>query len=91
MTSIEKLSEQLIVLESNIKQVERDYRDSIMIVKGFESVLKSAKRERNMHYKEWVNLRKHHKSLKSKIASLPSRVRKWGKDNPGKLLNSLER
>lgn len=91
MTSIEELTKQLIELESSIIRAERTYRDSIMVAKSFEKLSRDARKARNSNYKSWVNLRKRHKALKSKIATLPSRVRKWGRDNPGKLLNTLER
>jgi hypothetical protein len=91
MTSIEELSKQLIELESNIVRAERAYRDSIMVAKSFEKLSRDARKARNHNYKFWVNLRKRHKALKSKITALPYRVRKWGRDNPGKLLNTLER
>lgn len=91
MTSIEQLNKKLEDCKIEVIKSERIYRDSIMVAKSFESLVRDARKERNKHYKIWVQWRKRQKYLKTKISSLPSRMRKWGKDNPGKLLNSLGR
>lgn len=84
-----KLNDEKNVLKEKIYFSNVVYTISKTKVKKLEVDLKLAKKEMNQNYKTWKNERLTLKKLDAKIKSLPSRLRNWAKNNPGKALDTV--
>lgn len=89
MSQIDDLKKDLEGWVEYTKDSRQRMLDEKANLKVQEDKLKRCKYEFNQANKAWVYGRKQQKKIKSKISVLPGRLRKWGKDNPDKMIHKF--
>lgn len=56
-----------------------------------EKELAKLKRSERKIYKAYLDARKNKEKAKRKLSQFPSQLRRWGKNNPGKAFNYLQK
>lgn len=75
--------------EENVRTKQLEFTIAKNSVKKMEEVLKTTKCAKNKLERELKFAKKQVIKLDASIKAIPSRVRKWGKEHPGELINSL--
>ena len=86
---IEKEKEKVEFFKGDVKISEFNYRIACSNFDFFEKQFKKAKKQKNRLYTDWKNERIKLKKATARMKSLLSRIRRWGKVNPGKVMNRL--
>jgi hypothetical protein len=89
MSQLEDLKKEKESWEEYVKNNRKLMNESKIKVRATEHTLRLAKKEYNFRNKQWVYCRKQVLKTDRKIHSLPSRLRKYTRDNPGKTLKNL--
>lgn len=75
--------------EEHAKQKQVEYHTAKVTLKTIEANLKATKKQKNRYERELKFSKKMVEKLDKKIRGIPSRIRKWGKEHPGELINTL--
>jgi len=75
--------------EENVRTKQIEFDLAKKSVKVMEETLRASKKAKNKLERELKFGKKQVIKLDTRIKATPSRVRKWGKDHPGELINTL--
>lgn len=90
-TIIDKLKNEKVGWEETLRLRISIYKTTIVQIKQREFELKKAKQSKYQALKQVKEAKMKVKKLDSKIKCLPSRVRRWNRDNFGKVIDSMEK
>jgi len=89
MKTLEETKKEKQYWEEHTKQKQVEYNIAKSALKTIEANLKATKKHKNKTERELKFSKKMVERLDKKIRGTPSRVRKWGKEHPGELINTL--
>ena len=90
MKTLEQSKKEKLWWEANVHTKKQEFELAKKTVKKMELDLKAAKKVKNRVERELKFGKKQVGKLDRSIKTTPTRVRKWGKDHPGELINTLE-
>lgn len=89
--TITDLKDQLEQAKQTLRLISVNHENARATVKSCEWNLADAKKRRNQLERDKAKMKKAVASLQNRIKDLPSRARRWGKDHPDEMLNTVTR
>lgn len=88
-TILEELKYEIDKQEAKIYDLNKEFSNAKLLEKTIYEEYKKIKLRRGRLYREWHNARKDLKKMKTRLSGKPSQIRRWGKENLGKILNNM--